>query len=47
MSFAINTALKNIRRKPFRALSLLVIVLFLSLTLFCGVFLIVSHQTGL
>lgn len=47
MSFAINTALKNIRRKPFRALSLLVIVLFLSLTLFCGVFLIVSLQNGL
>ncbi len=47
MGFSFNFALKNIRRRPFRSVSLAVIVLFLSFTLFVGAYTIISLQNGL
>ncbi len=47
MKFVLNTALKNLRHKPLRACILGLIVLFLTLTLFIGGFVINSLQSGL
>ena len=47
MRFAFQTAVKNIRRKPFRASALALLVLFLSFTVFAGAMCVISLQRGL
>lgn len=47
MKFAFQAAVKNIKRKPFRAAALALLVLFLSFTLFAGAVCVISLQRGL
>jgi len=47
MSFAFQTALKNIKSKPLRAFFLMLLVMLLSLTLFTGAYAVASLQKGL
>ena len=47
MKFASNIAIKNIKRKPFRAVLLSVLVMLIAFTLFSGAFLIISLKNGL
>lgn len=47
MSFALSLALKNIRRKPFRAVATALLVMFLSFTLFAGAVTVTGLQNGL
>ena len=47
MKFASDIAIKNIKRKPFRAVLLSVLVMLIAFTLFSGAFVILSLQNGL
>lgn len=47
MKFASDISLKNIKRKPFRAVLLSVLVMLIAFTLFSGAFLIISLKNGL
>lgn len=47
MRFAFDTAIKNIKKKPFRAAAMVILVLFLSFTVFTGAFTVISLQRGL
>lgn len=47
MKFAFQTALKNIKRKPFRAAAMALLVVFLSFTVFAGALSVISLQRGL
>ena len=47
MRFALDTSLKNIRRKPLRSALMAVLVMFLAFTLFTGAFTIISLRRGL
>ena len=47
MKFALSTALKNIRRKPFRSAVTAVLVVFLSVTVCTGAYVILSLRRGL
>lgn len=47
MKFAWDIAWKNIRRKPFRAAAMSVLVMFLSMVLFGGAFVVISLQNGI
>ena len=45
--FAFNTAWKTVKRKPFRAFAMGVLVMLLSLVLFVGAYIVISLQRGL
>ena len=47
MRFALDTSIKNIRRKPLRSALMAVLVMFLAFTLFTGAFTIISLRRGL
>ena len=47
MRYAIYTALKNIKRKPFRAAGMMLLALFLSFAMFAGIVSVISLQNGL
>jgi len=47
MKFAFNTALKNIGRKPFRAMGMAFLIVMLSIVLFVGAFTLISLRNGL
>ena len=47
MRFSSGLALKNIKRKPFRAFAMAVLVMILSFALFSGAYVIISLQNGL
>ena len=47
MKFTADISIKNIKRKPFRAIALSALVMLIAFTVFSGAFVIISLQNGL
>ena len=47
MKFTSDVSIKNIKRKPFRAIALSALVMLIAFTVFSGAFVIISLQNGL